>query len=182
MRLVTEKESHEVKPWRIVTKDGCLRGPVGVVQLQALLDVGILTADASIALLDLDDWQVIREHPVWGEMRIAVPNWRFAGEDEDNLGSEPDSAETITVPKLVKHARFEDAAQRERERIGHGLRLWRLAQAVRYLREIVIFLAFLVLGDLLLSGFDPSLGVVKWVCAMGFLAVAMCFYTLRALG
>jgi len=183
MRLASEKELYEVKPWRVVTKDGRQRGPVGVVQLQALLDVGLLTSDATIASIGLEDWQVIGEHSVWGQLRIAVPNWSFAGEDPNSAaGPQPNPWVEPNASTPAMRSRREAAGLRENQKIRRRLRLWYLAQAVRALREGVIFLAFLTLGDLLTSYFGPSLGIVKWMVAMAFLAISVGYYTLRALG
>lgn len=177
-----DADEAELQPWQVRTTDGQLRGPVGLAGLRSLLDVGILNRAAMIAGVKEDKWMPIGDHPVW--LRIQPPPRQFKLRNAElmeapvanvSCGSDtPVSQERMLCMEAARHRELEHSYQR--------VRWWQLGRVIRNLRELVVFLCFLTAGDLVVSFFGASEGLVKWGVLLFLTFGAVVYYTFRAIG
>lgn len=181
-RLVNDDAPSEEQPWRVRLADGQVRGPLSVAGLRSFVEVGILTHKEWISLVAEDKWELISGHPLWKELQPASRQFSFR---------DAELVEKVVVPHVSpadvaihpeKLVRMEAGRQAALAKIARGLAFWEVSRALRALREGVVFLAFIAFGDLATSFFDHSLGLIKAGVLLCLTAVALMYYSFRAMG
>ncbi len=185
LRLQGEVEPAEVKPWQVRTPDGRVRGPLGIAQICALAEVGILTTDTVVAAAEgeTDTWLPIEEHPIWDQVRTAFPREKL--KSTTSGVPFPTEVGAAPIPQEITpamQARLTEAKHREIDKLWRGMMLGQLAWVLRCVREGAIFLGFVTTGDLFMALIPSSLGIVRWGALMAVMAVALGYYILKGLG
>lgn len=182
MLLRHDQDEGAMQPWRVRTTDGQLRGPVGLAGLRSLLEVGILNRAAMIADAKDDDWRPVGDHPVW--LRIQPPPCQLKLRNSELMEESPTAVSRLpdTPVSQERMMGMEAARHRELEHSYDRVRWWQLGRSLRGLRELIIFLSFLTAGDLAVSFFGSSEGLVKWGVLLCLSFVAVVYYTFRAIG
>lgn len=179
-RLAAEQEVE--KPWKVRGRDGRVWEKIGWAQLKELREAGVLLADSEIAKIGSNDWSPLGTHLLWQELGKPAPDWRFDTKAIADPGPQASQFEFAGEPTQKMKEQLARTSDREARTLRRKLWLWGLAQGLRVIRELFVFFAFLACGDLLTEGLGPALGLVKWVVAMGVIALAVAYYTLRIFG
>ena len=187
IRIVSEESAETSLRWRVRTDDGLLRGPLSKEGLKALLEVGILTPTATIALDASESWTPFSEHEFWAEMKPKKREFTLL---EDRVPTSASVPPSVPIPPnaletmLSTESRWEQrerAAAREREKTLRTFRILRLVKTLRGVREVLILAMFVILSDLGISFFSGSLEIARWMMAFGMIAIALMYYIFRAL-
>jgi len=184
MRLALEKDPAAPKPWKVRTPDGQVRGPLGLVEIRALVDVDIVASDAEIAAASGEDerWQRLEVHALWAELS---PAFQLKAAKRTKAETPP-KTESVALPIAFEispamQARLDEARERETHKLWRGMMLAEVIGVVRGVREVVVFFAFIAAGDLLTAFISSPLGIVRWIVLMGVMAVALGYYIVRGL-
>jgi|GEM_PF-6219445 len=168
----------EAQPWKVKTADGRIRGPMGLAGLQSLLEVGILTQADRIAPVSDEHWDVVVDHPIWQQLQPVAKSFKLKEEFGENEGEEFSGSPTSPVTE-ERRLMMEALRLRERENTHQRLAWWQMGRGLRMVREVLIFLGFLTVGDLATSFFDLSVGLVNWAILLSLTAVAVMYYSFR---
>ena len=181
MRISSDNVNGENKQWKVMTPDGRVRGPIGISGLRSLIEVGIAVPGSKIATHDDGDWVLLTEHEIWASCSHTAAAFAFRNAD---LVEADNSRIATPVDALVTTAREEAmvyARHLELERTYRRIQLHRLCSALRFVRELLVFLCFVTVGDLMLSLLGPEAGVAKWAAALGLVAIALGYYSFRSM-
>ncbi len=185
-RLIDEPKAADEDPgWRVRLSTGEERGPVSLRALRSLVEVGLLDESGEIRANADAAWQPIKDHAVWSQLSNAKPTLRLRSDSSRPLpvASVPVamSAPSSEITAAMKE-RLESVHRTEIEKLHRQLRWHNITQTLRWVRELLVFGGFLVVGDFLNSFATNSLGSLHWLISLGVAVVALGYYVLFALG
>ena len=178
MRLVLNETPAELRPWRVRTSDGRVRGPLGIEQVKSLLDVGLAKPTDEVSAVDREEWTPIEEHAMWATLQpkrfVTLPESDLLDRHQDNALP----AHSMTVSPEMQ-MRMSVKRKVEADRVSRSVAYWQFGRAVRGVREAAIFLTFVTVGDLLVSFIDARAGIVRLGALLAVLATACVYYSFK---
>lgn len=171
--------------WRLRGPDGAIKGPFLASELRTLVDTGFLTADFEIAAPEEENWQNVTNHALWPQISVKKARWSVRGPQSATPPPLPTTPFPVQPAVESPHDRpisrkmvdyQEENARAEMAEAWSRVRWDRLARTTRAVREVVIFLFFVTLGDLAVSWVPGPPGVFHLTAALCVLTVSILYY------